>query len=226
MAPTGGIETVKDRVGTKRESGAMSSELRVLLVEDHPVVRAGIRLQLEARGVDIVGEAADGDEALTLIRRTSPSIVLADMRMPGIDGLRLVELVREEQLDVAIVLLSAVTEANLVQRALDLGASGYVSKDAAIDTVVAAINAVAAGGRYVDPMLLASLLVSPRETLSVREREVLQHAANGMQNKVIALELGIGEETVKTHLSSVMRKLDSASRTEAVASGLRRALIL
>lgn len=211
---------------TDEEPGSSTFAPRVLLVEDHPAVRAGIRLQLEARGLEIVGEAADGGEALTMIRQTAPSVVMADLRMPGIDGMQLVELIRDERLDVAVVLLSAVTEAHLVQRALDLGAKGYVSKDAPIETIVAAINAVAAGGRYVDPMLLASMLDAPSETLSVRELEVLQQAANGMQNKVIAMELGISEETVKTHLSNVMRKLDSASRTQAVAAGLRRALII
>lgn len=198
---------------------------RVLLVDDHPAVRAGIRLQLESRGVIVVGEAADGGEALTMIRQTAPSVVVADIRMPGIDGMQLIELVRDEQLDVAIVLLSAVTEAHLVQRALDLGASGYVGKAATFETIVAAITAVAAGGRYVDPMLLASLLDAPGETLTARELEVLQHTANGKQNKLIAIELGIGEETVKTHLSNIMRKLDAESRTEAVAAGLRMALV-
>lgn len=211
---------------TDETPGAPTFAPRVLLVEDHPAVRAGIRLQLEARGLEIVGEAADGGEALTMIRQAAPSVVMADLRMPGIDGMQLVELIRDERLDVAVVLLSAVTEAHLVQRALDLGARGYVSKDAPIETIVAAVNAVAAGGRYVDPMLLASMLDTPSETLSVRELEVLQQAANGMQNKVIAMELGISEETVKTHLSNVMRKLDSASRTQAVAAGLRRALII
>lgn len=209
---------------TDTEGGARVAPT-ILLVEDHPAVRTGIRLQLESHGLAVVGEAADGGEALAMIRQHAPSVVVADLRMPGVDGMQLVERVRDEALDVSVVLLSAVTEAHFVQRALDLGASGYVSKDAPIETIVTAIDVVASGGRYVDPLLLASVLESSNEQLSPRELEVLQQAANGMQNKLIALELDISEETVKTHLSNVMRKLEAASRTEAVAAGLRRALI-
>lgn len=221
MTPAGSDAAQATEAGDTANAG-----LQVLLVDDHPAIRAGIRIQLEEQGLLVVGEAGDGAEALELIRRTTPTVVLADLRMPGVDGLQLIELARGERLDVAFVLLSAATEAHLVQRALDLGARGYVGKDATIDTIVSAIRVCGSGGRYVDPMLIASVMAPASDGLTDRELEILQHAANGKQNKVIAHELGIGEETVKTHLSSVMRKLDAVSRTEAVAEGIRRALIL
>jgi DNA-binding NarL/FixJ family response regulator len=201
--------------------------ITVLLADDHPALRAGIRLRLEAdAGFEVVEEASDGAAAIDGIARTDPQVALVDLRMPGIDGLELARIVTRDHPATRVVLLSALTEAQLVQRALDAGAWGYVAKESSLDVVVDAITTVAAGGRYFDPSLLAGLFTTTSgDRLTDREREVLQMAANGHQNKVIASALGLGEETVKTHLSSVMRKLDAASRTEAVAAALRRSII-
>lgn len=198
----------------------------VLLADDHPAMRDGIRLRLELDpDIRVVAEAANGTEALELIRGHDPDIALIDLRMPGLDGLGLVAAVRAAELPTRVVLLSALTEAHLVQRALDSGAYGYVGKDSPMEVIVDAVHSVARGSRYIDPTLLAGVLEPSGDRLTDRERQVLQLAANGQQNKVIAQELGLSEETVKSHLSNVMRKLGAQSRTEAVAAALRRSLI-
>jgi DNA-binding NarL/FixJ family response regulator len=208
------------------EDHAPQPPTRVLLADDHPALRAGIRLRLEANdGFQVVGEASDGAAAIHEIVRAAPHVALVDLRMPGIDGLELTRICVRDHPGTRVVLLSALTEAQLVQRALDAGAWGYVAKQSSLDVVVDAVVTVAGGGRYVDPSLLAGVFGGSADQLTDREREVLQMAANGFQNKVIANELGLGEETVKTHLSNVMRKLDAASRTEAVAAALRRSII-
>lgn len=200
--------------------------MSVLIADDHPAVRDGIRLRLELDDrLSVVGDAADGREALELIREHRPQVVIADLRMPVLDGLQLLHAVNDESLPTRVILLSAHTEAHLVQQALDLGAFGYIGKDSALEMVVDAVCAVAIGNRYIDPTLLAGLLETSEQRLTAREREVLQLAANGMQNKVIAIELKVGEETIKSHVSNVMRKLNANSRTQAVASALRQSLI-
>jgi two-component system nitrate/nitrite response regulator NarL len=208
------------------DSGEPRAPLRLLLVDDHPALRAGIRLQLESGLVaTVVGEASDGSSALAEIERLRPDVALVDLRMPGMDGLDLTRTVVRDELGTRIVLLSALTEPHLVRSALDAGAWGYVGKEAPLDVICDAIAAVGTGTRYIDPTLLAALVGPTANQLTPREREVLQLAADGHQNKVIALELGLGDETVKTHLSTIMRKLDAASRTEAVAFALRRSII-
>ena len=199
---------------------------RVVLADDHPALLSGIRLHLERAGLaTVVGKITNGAETLPQIRALRPDIALVDVRMQGMDGLELVRTVATEQSFTRVILLSALSEAHLVQRALTAGAFGYVSKEAPVDVLCAAVASVAAGSRFVDPTLLAGVLGPDGELLTEREREVLQLVADGMQNKGIALRLGVSEETVKTHLSNVMRKLGAASRTEAVASALRRAII-
>lgn len=198
----------------------------VLLADDHPAMRDGLRLRL---GLDptirVVAEASDGAQALELIRSHTPDIALVDLRMPGLDGMALVAAVREANVPTRMVLVSALTEGHLVQRALDVGAYGYVGKDSPMDVIVDAIHSVSRGARYIDPTLLAVVLEPGGDRLTEREREVLQLAADGKQNKVIAQTLGLSEETIKSHLSNVMRKLGAQSRTEAVAAALRRSLI-
>lgn len=199
---------------------------RVVLADDHPALRAGIRARLEIdESAVVVGEASDGERALDLVQQLRPDVALLDLRMPGLDGIEVATRIRMQGLPTHVVLLTALTDTELVQHALDVGVRGYVDKGSHLDVMVAAVRAVAAGERYVDPSLLAGFVASSGETLSRRELQVLQLAANGLQNKTIAAELDLSEETVKSHLRNVMRKLDVQSRTGAVATAFRRSLI-
>lgn len=203
-----------------------SRKTTLILADDHPAMLAGTRLQLQqCEAVCIVGEAADGKEAFKLIGQHRPDVAVVDFRMPLMGGLALLKMVRDHGYGTELIIFSATTDAHLVQKALDLGAAGYVSKSAPVQQIVDAVRAVAAGGRYIDPTLLAQLLQEGSSRLSVREHEVLQLAANGMQNKEIAQALDVGIETVKSHLSSAMRKLQANSRTGAVAAALRQSVI-
>ena len=196
----------------------------IVLADDHPAIRMGVRMRLEQEpGVEIVGEVADGRAAIELIRDVHPDVAIVDLRMPGADGLEVTESVTGNH--TRVVLLSAVNDAQLVQKALDAGASAYVDKESSLDTVVSAVHAAARGARFVDPALVAGLLESTDRRLSERELEVLQMAADGKQNRAIAAELRLSEETVKSHVSNIIRKLDASSRTQAVAEALRRSMI-
>jgi DNA-binding NarL/FixJ family response regulator len=199
---------------------------RVVIADDHPAMRYGIRLRLELdAGATVVGEADNGVLALQLLHDLRPDIAVVDMRMPGLDGIEVATRARREGLSTRVIVLTALADTALVQRALAAGVRGYVDKLSPTEVLVRAIEAVMAGDRFVDPKLLANVVDLDREQLSARELEVLQLAANGMQNKVIALELDLSEETVKSHLRNVLRKLGASSRTEAVAAAMRRSII-
>lgn len=205
---------------------AHGSATTVVVADDHDAVRLGVRMRLDAEpGLLVVAEAADGAQAVAVIREHAPNVALVDLRMPGMGGIEVIEAIAGDSSPTRIILLSATTDAHLVQRALDAGAAGYVGKESPLQTMVSAVQQVALGNRYVDPALVADLLQAEGDRLSPRELEVLTLASNGMQNKVIAARLGISEETIKSHVSTIIRKLDAGSRTEAVATALRRHLI-
>lgn len=197
----------------------------VVLADDHPALREGIRLRLELDGVGVVvAEAEDGVEALAAVRTHYPQVAVLDVNMPLLDGVSITRQLRLEDSPTRVILYTAVTDPVIIQHALAAGAHGFVDKLSSLDVLIAAIDATIAGERFVDPRLIANLLTDD-DHLSPRELQVLQLAADGMQNKAIALRLGVGDETVKSHLSNVMRKLHADSRTGAVATGLRRSLI-
>lgn len=181
-----------------------------------------MRLEREI-GYVVIGEANDGPEAVQMIREIRPDIAVLDLRMPELDGIEVARQTSDD--DTRTVLLSAVSDAHLVQRALDAGAVGYVDKKSSLDVLVAAVEAAVAGRTFVDPSLVAGLLDGTDLRLSTRELEVLQLASDGLANRAMAERLGLGEETVKSHISNVIRKLDATSRTQAVAVALRRSLI-
>jgi DNA-binding NarL/FixJ family response regulator len=196
----------------------------VVLADEHPAIRMGVRMRLEREpDMSIIGEAADGRAAIDLIQDLHPDVAVVDLRMPDTDGLAVTSAVVGNH--TRVVLLSAVNDAHLVQEALDAGAIGYVDKESPLDVVVSAVQAAARGKSFVDPSLVAGLLDATDRRLSPREREVLQLAADGLQNRAIASRLHLSEETVKSHISNVIRKLDASSRTQAVAEALRRSII-
>ncbi len=195
--------------------------ITVVLVDDHRLVRAGLRGIIDASGdLTVVGEASDGAEAVGVVRDTAPDVVLMDLSMPGVDGIEGTARLREAGHTGPVVVLTSFVEHERVSAALAAGAVGYLLKDSDPRDVLEAIRAAAAGHAPLDPRVAKALLpssrtVDPAEALSGREREVLVLVAQGLANKQIARQLGISERTVKAHLGNVFRHIGVADRTSA-----------
>jgi DNA-binding NarL/FixJ family response regulator len=203
--------------------------VRIVLADDHAVVRAGMRSMLEATpGIEIVGEASNGEEAVTLARQLLPDVVVMDLSMPVLDGAEATARLTRELPDVRVLVLTSYEDRGHMTRVLDAGAAGYVLKRAATDELVRAIRAVAEGGTYVDPGLAGSILRSKRTAtaaataLSEREEAVLRAIAWGQSNKEIATRLGISTKTVETYKARITDKLGLRTRTEMVRFALGR----
>jgi DNA-binding NarL/FixJ family response regulator len=206
----------------------MSSEITVLIVDDHEVVREGLRLSLSrAPHIRVVGEAADGNAALDLVGRRRPSVVIMDVRMPGMDGLDATKALLEREPNTSVLIFTAYSERSLLARGLDSGAKGYILKAAPHDTLVRAIEKVAGGDSFIDPALMPAFLSGKdrEDMLTPREREILQLLADGMSNADVAQRLFISQETVKSHVRHILAKLEADTRTHAVAIALRDAII-
>lgn len=193
----------------------------VVLVDDHRLVRAGLRGIIEASGdVTVVGEAADGREAVEVVGATQPDVVLMDLSMPGMDGVEATARLRDNGIPASVVVLTSFVEHERVTAAINAGAVGYLLKDSEPSDVIDAIRAAAAGHAPLDPRVARALLPTvqppdPAGSLSAREREVLALVAQGLANKQIARSLGISERTVKAHLGNVFRQIGVADRTSA-----------
>jgi DNA-binding NarL/FixJ family response regulator len=205
---------------------AAGREITCLIVDDHEVVREGLRLSLSrAPHIRVVGEAADGESAISLTERRRPDVVIMDIRMPGMDGLEATKLLREKVPGIPVLIFTAYGERSLLSRGLESGAKGYVLKEAPHQTLVRAIEKVAAGDGFVDPDLMPTFLQGKDDMLTAREREILQHLADGMSNAEVAARLFISQETVKSHVRHILTKLEADTRTQAVAIALREAII-
>jgi PAS domain S-box-containing protein len=202
-----------------------SGPLTCVVADDHPAVRVAVSGSLEARGITVVGEAHDGREALAQIAALQPSIAVVDARMPELDGIDLARRVADVSPTTGVVVYSGYAERALAERALVAGARGFVLKAAPLTDLVDAVERVAAGETYVDPQLATRQPDPGRPRLTQREEEVLRLAADGMTNQEIAARLSISTETVQTHVRKAMTKLESESRTQAVAKALRLSLI-
>jgi DNA-binding NarL/FixJ family response regulator len=205
--------------------------IRVLLVDDHPVVRQGLRALLSTQeGIDVVGEAEDGDAAVAAAERLSPDVVLMDVVMPGTDGVEALRRICERRSQTRVVMLTSYADERRAMEAVDAGASGFLLKDASPRDVVAAIRAAHRGEAVLHPSVAAKLLAERRRPpaahadLTARELEVLRLIAGGLQNKQIAAQLHVSEKTVKTHVSAILRKLDVADRTQAAMYAVRERL--
>jgi len=202
-----------------------------LLVDDHSVVREGLRRVLaQTEDLVVVGEAPTGEEAIALVGRRRPDVVLMDARMPGIGGLEATRRILAGSADVRVVMFTAHGEQELLWEALDCGAQGFVLKDSDGATLIGAIRQAVSGEPYVDPRLAPDFLRQlsrPRSdsVLSGREREILQMLADGMSNREVSEKLVVSVETVKTHVKHILAKLEAEHRTQAVAIGIRQALI-
>ncbi|MGM1017210.1 MAG: response regulator [Actinomycetota bacterium] len=207
--------------------------IRILVADDHPVVRSGIvgLLALD-EGLEVVGEAQDGIEAVALAQRLRPDVVLMDLRMPGMSGAEATAAIIDAAPDIRVLVLTTYESDDDILGAIEAGASGYLLKASPHQEIVAGVRAVA-GGRTVLAPSIAATLVSrmrvdaepPRPQLSPREREVLRRVAAGRSNPEIARDLFIGEATVKTHLLHVFEKLGVSDRTRAVTLALELGLL-
>ena len=204
--------------------------IRLLIADDHSVVRTGLRhLVATFDDVELVGAAADGEEAVALCADHDPDVVLMDLEMPVLDGIEATRRIVEAQPRVAVVVLTSFSDREQILRALDAGAVGYLLKDAEPAELERAVRAAARGEAPLDPRAGRALLQdrasgSPLDGLSEREREVLAMVARGLPNKLIARELAISEKTVKAHLTSVYRTIGVTDRTQAALWAERHGL--
>jgi DNA-binding NarL/FixJ family response regulator len=204
--------------------------IRLLIADDHSVVRTGLRhLVATFDDVELIGAAADGEEAVTLCADHYPDVVLMDLEMPVLDGIEATRRIVEAQPGVAVVVLTSFSDREQILRALDAGAVGYLLKDAEPADLERAVRAAARGEAPLDPRAGRALLQdrasgSPLDGLSEREREVLGMVARGLPNKLIARELQISEKTVKAHLTSVYRTIGVTDRTQAALWAERNGL--
>jgi NarL family two-component system response regulator LiaR len=205
--------------------------IRVLIVDDHGVVRQGLRMYLALDAeLEVVGEAANGAEALRLAHELEPDVVLMDLLMPVMDGIAATDAIRRELPAAEVLALTSVLEDSAVYGAMRAGAIGYLLKDTKAEELCRAIKAAAAGQVQMSPSVAARLLrevPAPRrpEPLTERETEVLQQLARGKSNKEIAAALVIAEKTVRTHVSSILAKLGVTSRTQAALHAVRSGLV-
>ncbi len=205
--------------------------MRVLLADDHQILRDGIRRGLEAAGETVVGEADNGEEAIELVRSTSPDIVLMDLSMPVLDGVSATRRITEEFPSVKVVVLTMHDDPQRTRAALEAGAQGYLTKGTSFADVLDTLTRVMAGEEVLSPQLAASMLQAAGdaavtdELLSERQTEILQMIADGLSTKQVARELGITQKTVHNHLNAIYRKLDTQSLTHAVLSAVRLGII-
>ena len=215
----------------------MTDTIRLLIADDHLIVRQGLQLILETEpGFELIGEASDGAEAVELAAELKPDVILMDLRMPRMDGLTAIERLQIEQPQIAIVILTTFDEDELMRQGLQAGARGYLLKDTDRNTLFNTIRAAARGETLLQPEIVSKLLhpvESKNEThipkkptdLTERELEVLEAVARGETSKQVALHLGITERTVKAHLTSIYNKLGVDSRAAAVSEAMKQGLL-
>jgi DNA-binding NarL/FixJ family response regulator len=210
--------------------------IRVLIVDDHAVVRSGLRVFLDLQDdIEVVGEASDGSEGVAVARRLEPDVVLMDLLMPNMDGITAIGRIKAERPDTEIVTMTSFIEEEKVTAALEAGASGYVLKDAEAEEVAAAIRAAFAGEVHLDPAVARLLAQRMRnrkspedeltEPLTDREKDVLSLLGQGMSNKEIGSALFITERTARTYVSNILGKLGLASRTQAALYAVEHKLV-
>ena len=220
--------------GRSGAEGCPKKSIRVLIADDHPMVRQGLRVFLELEpDLEVVGEAADGAEAAALTAELLPDVVLLDLVMPGVDGLAALELLAEQGLAERALVVTSFGEYRSALPALRAGARGYISKEVDPAALATAVRAVAAGHVLLGPQVSAALVAQAANAganalgraqgpaLTAREREVLELIAAGHSNREIARSLGLAEKTIKTHVSNILMKLGVADRTQAALWAVR-----
>lgn len=208
---------------------AGAKPITVIVADDHPAMVEAICDTLADEGVEVLGRAVDGEEALAKIEKRHPAVAVIDLRMPRISGIEATRRLAQTAPDTAVVLYTAYGDRALLTEAIDAGARGFVLKEAPLADLVRAVQLIAAGGTYVDPVLAGALATAETTAklpaLTQRERDVLRLLADGLTNEEIGAKLFISPETVRTHIRKAMTKLDADTRTQAVATALRQSLI-
>jgi len=206
------------------------SRIRIVLADDHDLVRGGIRALLQLMpDVDVVGEASNGEDLLALLDRGLPDLVITDLSMPGVDGLAAIVRIRERHPGLRVLVLSMYDTVDFVRRAISSGAGGYLMKDAAPQELEQAVRAMAVTGSYFNAAI-ARLLLQPQQTpaddgLTERQLEILVRLANGLSSKEIAYELGLSSKTVDVHRGRIMERLDLRDVASLTRYALRKGLI-
>jgi DNA-binding NarL/FixJ family response regulator len=215
--------------------GSAPAPTRVLIADDHPLFRAGVRERLEkpGTGIEVVGEAADGEEACALARSLRPDVVLLDIAMPGLNGIEATRRIKAERPEVGVLILTVYDDEQYIYALIDAGAAGYLLKTTEAGELADAVRRIRQGERVLSPAVTDKVLTRLLEggrararpassPLSEREREVLLLAARGASNKLIAQELRLSVRTVHAHMRHIFSVLGVASRTEAVMLGVRQ----
>ena len=213
-----------------------ATRIRVLIVDDHSVVRMGLRVFLDLQpDIEVVGEASDGSEGVAMARRLEPDVILMDLLMPNMDGITAIGRIKAERPETEIVTMTSFIEEDKVTAALEAGASGYVLKDAEAEEVAAAVRASFAGEVHLDPAVARLLAQRMRqrkapeeslaEPLTDREKDVLGLLGQGLSNKEIGTTLFITERTARTYVSNILGKLGLASRTQAALYAVEHKLV-
>lgn len=208
-----------------------ANTIRLLLVDDHVVVRRGLKMVLSLEGdLEVVGEAGDGQEALEQVARLAPQVVLMDLLMPVMDGVSAIRNIKQMYPEVEVVALTSVLEDRLVIEAVEAGAAGYLLKESGPEELIEAIRAAAKGEVRMHPKVQKRLVKEVRtpemrESLTERETQTLRLIAKGLANKEIAEQLKVSEVTVKTHVSSILSKLNLSSRTQAALFAIKEGLV-
>jgi DNA-binding NarL/FixJ family response regulator len=207
----------------KREKRA----IRILIVDDHPVVQAGLSSMLATHEeVEVIGSASSGDEALMMVRQDMPDILLLDLRMPGMNGIDTLHALKEMKASARVIILTSFETDENIYRAVQAGAQGYLLKNTSQCQMLEAIATVHAGKRYIPNQIAARLAERMlRSNLTARESEILEMLAKGLTNKQIGSALTISENTVRNHVNSIMEKLEVSDRTEAVAVAIQQGII-
>ena len=201
--------------------------IRILIVDDHPVVCAGLTSMLSTQpGFEVMGSAASGEEALAILKRNSPHVLLLDLRMPGMDGIAVLHALKGIASPPAVIILTSFEKEEDIYRSIRAGAQGYLLKDTSESEMVAAISTVDAGERYIPRRISARLANRMlRADLTGRELSILELLAEGSTNKEIAGTLNISDNTVRHHVNNIMGKLEVSDRTEAVATAIRSGIL-
>lgn len=216
-------------------SGQIPAKIRVMITDDHPVVREGLSAMLSReKDIEVVAEAANGNEAIVKARDLKPDIVLMDLRMPEVDGVEAMRRIRTENPDIKFIVLTTYDNDEYIFQGIEAGARAYLLKDSPREEMFKAIRVVSEGGSLIEPAVAGKVLdrfaalsrqVQIPEALSEREVEILKLIAQGTSNKIIATSLNIGESTVKTHIQSIFNKLGVNDRTEAVTEAIKKGII-
>ncbi|MCW2965323.1 MAG: response regulator transcription factor [Actinomycetia bacterium] len=210
-------------------SSSSQAPISCVVADDHPAVLEAVAEFLVQGGIEVIARARDGEEALEKIEQRKPQVALVDVRMPKLGGIELTRRAQRSTPETSILLYTGYGDRALLTEALDAGVRGFVLKEAPMDDLLRAVQSVASGGTYVDPVLAGTLAASSignkLPELTQRERDVLRLLADGLANEEIGKRLYISAETVRTHVRKAMDKLDADTRTQAVARALRDRLI-